>query len=394
MIGRLSRKPAVDKEQQPHPVTKLDQFDASAIVAGAGNVQPAKAPPKNASGTLENSSRDDDRSAHAHAVPASVEDLKRSLGFMLAWLASHTDHQVQPAYSMLLSRDGEVVSSGISLMVSAINNRHSIAAERARAPERQRLESPGTEPSDEPSDEPKPAYTNDELSAAHLDLESALRIALLDCEAKSSPVTAHTLRTVEDEQYPGYKIRVRRRFSLKVWTVIAFLLGVVLETYYLYMFGSPGKEIPFMPSFAETYAINSLKYFMWGVLGAALYLMRQMYHFVEARTFDTAMVGAYGLRLMIGGVAGMLIAGMFFPSLVDVGTVGDPSKLSALAAEFGERYVDEALYLSVVAVLSGFGARAVYVIFERAIEGLIRRVSGADSAEKPIGLSGRRRDVT
>jgi hypothetical protein len=61
----------------------------------------------------------------------------------------------------------------------------------------------------------------------------------------------------------------------------------------------------------------------------------------------------------MGGMAGMLIAGMFVPTFAEG---------------------SEPLYLSATAVLSGFGVRVVYAVFEELIEVVSQRITG----RKPV----------
>lgn len=288
-----------------------------------------------------------ERAANPHAEPVNLDHLRRSLSFLLGWIATRGG-KVNPTYPMLLSNNKDVIDCALRLIA---------------------LQSSGwlEHPSDHPQeigeyleqlkelgtlnvDDPRPTPGAQVMPPVVLDVEAALRIALLDCEARTKPVTANTLQSVEDSEYPGYWRRKRRRLWLMIWTLLALILAITGEA----IMRDPDR-LPFFGPDGQ-YALGALRYFMWGVVGAGLYLLRRMYSFVEKRLFDPAMFGIYSVRLLMGGIAGMLIAGTILPGF-------------ALAKE-------DPLYMSAVAVLSGYGVRVVFAVFEALIEGVSERIRG------------------
>jgi hypothetical protein len=204
------------------------------------------------------------RSPHPHAEPACREDLRHSLSFLLGCLASNGD-SVNPAYPMLLSEDDGVIRCALRLMEAqggqwrARQEADPREVRRELLAELERIGVVNRDMDTTASIEPTTVPIT-------LDLEGALRIALLDCEARAHPVTANTLQMVEDIEYPGYWRRARRRMWLKSWTLLAFVVGIWTEAYYLFHADAPDLAL----GVEEVYAINAVKYFMWGTVGAGL----------------------------------------------------------------------------------------------------------------------------
>ncbi|MDJ0847163.1 MAG: hypothetical protein QNK04_02155 [Myxococcota bacterium] len=290
--------------------------------------------------------------ANPHAEPADAKHLRRSLGFLLGWMTAH-GKKVNPAHAMLLSDDKAVNDCAVALIARQVSGWRPSAPDAAEELRRQHLEELERVGALEPA-RPDPPEVAGPAPDIVLDLESALRIALLDCEGQTAPVTATTVQSVEDLDYPGYRRRRRRRTWLVLWTLGALFLATTAELISRAPTELQGR-LTSGPD--EVYALESLRFFMWGVVGAGLYLLRRLYEFVRRREFDPAMYGMYGVRLLMGGMAGMLIAGMFLPG-------------------FANAEEPEPLFLSAVAVLSGFGVRVVYAIFEALIETLSQRIAG------------------
>ncbi|HEV8320288.1 MAG TPA: hypothetical protein VG389_01645 [Myxococcota bacterium] len=353
------------------------------------------------------------RRHHESNVPASADDLRQSLEHLLAWLAGR-GAPIDTAYALLLSFDPSARHAGVRAVLAARD------AERTRAGKRPAV---GRATASAPLG---PAATAPEAAApvrapsggtpvTALDELTALRLAVFDCEGRARPVTAHTLRSVEDPNYHGF----RRRRQLLRWmiflVVVCVLAAIGLDGAFAYLGavapegsnaaagGAPpgaradSEGAPTMAavasvsmpprgaadpgggpaareglrdakqSAAEKFLLRPLfqasAFLFWGLVGASFYLLRRMYVYTKQRTFEPSLVGNYYVRWIMGGIAGFLAA------MLAVNTRGD---------ELG------AFQVSAVAVAAGFSVRLVYSLMEKLIHELIDKFNLDVTRDAPL----------
>lgn len=202
------------------------------------------------------------------------------------------------------------------------------------------------------------------------DLATALHLALAECEARTAPVTGRSVSAVEDPWYIGYQRR--RTLSARLWGValLSFAgasIGDFANAWVAYRrhhgLGEAGSLYPEWTVVVGNYVVEPTSLFLWGLLGASLYLLRRLYQFTEARTFDHRLAEMYSVRLLMGGVAGALLALVVFPPS---GDGPEAAKRAVSAAGFGSH---------ALAIVGGFSVRAVYSVLER-IAALVREQLG------------------
>jgi hypothetical protein len=65
--------------------------------------------------------------------------------------------------------------------------------------------------------------------------------------------------------------------------------------------------------------LKSLALLCWGFVGAAFYLLRRLYVYAKDRTFEPHLWPNYLIRLLMGGIAGFLLATAFQSGVVRMG---------------------------------------------------------------------------
>jgi hypothetical protein len=200
-----------------------------------------------------------------------------------------------------------------------------------------------------PSDFPLPA----------LDLTSALQLALTECEERTAPVTARTVSSVEDPFYIGYQRR--RTLAAQLWlvAVVSFGLGCVCDFTHAWVGyrlqnafdGTNAGLYPGWTRVVADYLVLPIEMLAWGLLGATLYLMRRLFDFTEARTFDHRLVEMYWVRLLMGGVAGAMLSLLI---------VQPHTPLNAT-----EKTLFTDLSSHAIAIVGGFSVRMVYALIEQ-----------------------------
>lgn len=202
--------------------------------------------------------------------------------------------------------------------------------------------------------------------APPIDHLTALQLALAECEARTAPVTGRTVSSVEDSFYIGYQRR--RSLGTQLWCVAMLSFGFACAADFVHAWVNHRLAHPLSSANTLLYPIWTgvvidhvvlpTELLLWGFLGASLYLLRRLYDFTERRTFDHRLTEMYWVRLLMGGVAGAMLALLLVPLPDSAARASDPLRV----AEFGSH---------AVAIVGGFSVRAVYAMLER-ISGLIR----------------------
>jgi hypothetical protein len=96
------------------------------------------------------------------------------------------------------------------------------------------------------------------------------------------------------------------------------------------------------------HVLNILEPFVWGSLGACVYLLKTLYDFAQDRQYDEERLRGWWLRVILGGVLALVVVRIF--DLKALGTV-EGAELDAVA----------------VAFLVGLGIKVVYGAFERLV---------------------------
>lgn len=96
------------------------------------------------------------------------------------------------------------------------------------------------------------------------------------------------------------------------------------------------------------HVLNILEPFVWGSLGACVYLLKALYDFAQDRQYDKERLHGWWLRVVLGGVLALVVVRIF--DLKAIGTV-EGAELDSVA----------------VAFLVGLGIKVVYGAFERLV---------------------------
>ena len=107
--------------------------------------------------------------------------------------------------------------------------------------------------------------------------------------------------------------------------------------------------------------LNILLPFVYGLLGACLYLLRKCHGFLHARTFDTARIAEYKNRMLLGFASGGIV--MFFVNQVGVGDGDEVIQLSA----------------PVLAIIAGYNSDFIFQAIERMAAAILPKVGIASA---------------
>jgi hypothetical protein len=195
----------------------------------------------------------------------------------------------------------------------------------------------------------------------------AFELAYYDLATALSPVTAETLRntTGVPYEYRSWWQQIRGdspaiRFTRVLWIVtIAFAVIVLGSNWYL---GVKSEEPNTGTYLAWRVIIELATPWVYGGLGACVFLLRSAHVFIYQRSFDTRRKPEYFNRILLGAVAGGAI--MLFVSQI-AGDGGTTIQLSAAALGF----------------LAGYNTDFLFSTIERVMAALLPKV-GIDSVQK------------
>jgi hypothetical protein len=187
-----------------------------------------------------------------------------------------------------------------------------------------------------------------------------LQLALSECEARTAPVTASTVSSVQDPAYVGYQRRRTLCARLFVAAIASFAIACTCDfTYAWVRFRLSGSHpYPAWTSLVANYLILPTEMLFWGFLGASLYLHRRLNEFTEQRTFDHRLADMYWMRLLMGGVTGAML------SLLIVAPTPLDASAAPAAPKLGPSVVLADLGSHAIAIVGGFSVRVVYALLE------------------------------
>jgi len=202
-----------------------------------------------------------------------------------------------------------------------------------------------------------------------------------DLAVKMNPVTAHTLRATNPDCgriFPPLWFKVRRSeaeiWSLKMWLFTGFALLMIgwtefmQEILYDWFPLSPDNESSVLLGLhLGLVGLNILLPFIYGLLGACLYLLPKCHEFVADRSFDPLRIAEYKSRLLLGFASGGIV--MFFVHEIGVGEGDEIIQLSA----------------PVLAIIAGYNTDFIFQAIERMVAAIIPKVGPATAkrAEPP-----------
>jgi len=168
--------------------------------------------------------------------------------------------------------------------------------------------------------------------------------------AVTSPVNGRTLLDTSSV--------IRSLSGLATVTILLLLVGLgnyVLSAW----FGSqaePEEGLEATFHFVHQYVLNVLEPFVWGAIGACVYLLKNLYDIAADRQFDKEKYSGWWLRVILGGTLGAVVVHLF--DLKALGGTEENVALDAVA----------------VAFLVGLGVKVVYGAFERLVNVLAEKM--------------------
>jgi hypothetical protein len=177
-----------------------------------------------------------------------------------------------------------------------------------------------------------------------------------DRAAKAGEVLAHYASlTVLTKPMNGRTLldtnQATRTLGLLTFVSLLFLLaglGISMLGDWLANQPEPEEGMRLTLFLVHQHVLSVLEPFVWGCLGACVYLLKALYDFAQDRQFDKERLHGWWLRVVLGGTLALVVVRLF--DLKDLGTV-EGAELDAIA----------------VAFLVGLGIKVVYGAFERLV---------------------------
>ncbi|MBT3788456.1 MAG: hypothetical protein HN725_22150 [Alphaproteobacteria bacterium] len=186
-------------------------------------------------------------------------------------------------------------------------------------------------------------------------------------------------------------------WSFKMWMFTGFALIVIAVTEFLQEMTT--RWYPLDPGFEKDWVYQMHLYqvgldillpFIYGLLGACLYLLPKCHVFVSSRTFNPLRIAEYKSRMLLGFASGGIV--MFFVHEIAVGEGDEIVQLSApvlaIIAGYNTDFIFQAIERMVAAILPKVGvasamkaAPAAATVRAVSIEGLTDRLLSADNEE-------------
>ena len=165
--------------------------------------------------------------------------------------------------------------------------------------------------------------------------------------AKTTPISG---RILIDSENSDHYLK-----WLVIWTVMLIAVAATDGVLTLWYLDQPTPDL-FSKSEILQYLLNYLSPFIWGALGACVYLLKHLYDIATIQQFDAALFRGWWVRLVLGAVLGGVVTQIF---------------------EFTTEEASAAAELSATAVafLTGLGVRVVYGAFERTVEVLAEKMN-------------------
>jgi len=209
----------------------------------------------------------------------------------------------------------------------------------------------------------------------------SFEFAYYELAAALAPVTADTLRATAGTrpgENRGFWARIfqpdsaARRFSRELWFVSLFLaIFVVGSNVYLQVKASEGDTDKYIV--CRT-ILELLVPWMYGALGACVYLLRSAHIYIYQRTFDVRREPEYFNRMLLGAISGGAII-LFVNNIV--GDDGSVIQLGSAAIGF----------------LAGYNTDLLFAAMERVTNALLPKIgietvqSAPASVARPVDLN-------
>lgn len=177
--------------------------------------------------------------------------------------------------------------------------------------------------------------------------------------ARTSPVTAHTLRDTQPDNPTGIRehlfgSRPPYQITRMLWYItLAFIALAITNDFYVTRWGQAfqgqvdGGEL-------RAQILGVLAPFIYGGLGACAYLLRSAHSLIATRTFNSSYKPEYLNRILLGVVSGGT-ATMFATNVVDAD--GQVLKLSQAAVGFLAGYSTDFLFKTIERLLEALFPR-------------------------------------
>lgn len=202
--------------------------------------------------------------------------------------------------------------------------------------------------------------SEDEQNIENLKSLSSNIITLYAKLAKAtSPVNGRTLLETQQSR--------TKLFKLGILTFAILLLAIGSEILSLWMNDQVIPEEGFVLGLAQIqlYVLGPLSPFIWGAMGACVFLMKRLYDFAAQRLFDTTRLHGWGIRVLLGSIIAGVTVYLF--------------DLKALSG------TDEALDDNAIAFLIGLGVKVIYGAYEKLVYSLSERLKFDKLRRKPSG---------
>lgn len=184
--------------------------------------------------------------------------------------------------------------------------------------------------------------------------------------AKTAPISG---RVLLDSEYSGRHLcwlvlsTVLLIFVAAAEGVLRFALQDLTPPHHFELFSAHGIQ----------YVLDYLNPYVWGALGACVYLLKHLYDIASRQQFDAVLFRGWWVRLVLGAVLGGVVNQIF-----------------NFQSEEGAAVAVAELSKNAVAFLTGLGVRVVYGAFERAVQLLaekmnIGRTAAAAQSRETIG---------
>lgn len=136
------------------------------------------------------------------------------------------------------------------------------------------------------------------------------------------------------------------------WALVFLVLGFgneMLDVYFNDLANTPGAAYAWLGNF-QNYVLDYASPFIWGGLGACVYLLKRLSDRASQRTFYAKVLHGYNVRILLGAILGSTVVYLYDPASLTDGKV----RLDANA----------------IAFLAGVGTKVVYGAIEKTIETL------------------------
>lgn len=149
----------------------------------------------------------------------------------------------------------------------------------------------------------------------------------------------------------------RRIFPLFLLTLVLLVVAVGNEVLisWLSEIDTPEGGWPMFFWFVQKHVLEHISPFVWGGLGACVYLLKKLYDIAQDRYFDRSKLHGWFLRVILAAVLGAVVLYLF-----------DPAALAGEGVPLDKK---------AVAFLVGLGVKVVYGALEKAVDELAKKLN-------------------